>query len=116
MTNSVARKSLKRSQSVRAELEVAKKLGQAEVVEKCKKQLDEAIHETSELFKLIFTSLVRNHQDFEGKDPLLGHITLQRVLMIGRRYGALIDAADSSIPGVAQSPEVAAIFQQLRAL
>lgn len=120
MTNSVARKSLKRSQSVRAELEVAKKLGQAEVVEKCKKQLDEAIHETSELFKLIFTSLVRNHQDFEDKDLLLRHVTLQRVLMIGRRYGAfikpLIDAADTSIPGVAHNPEIAAIFQSLRAL
>jgi len=120
LINSVARKSLERSQAVRVELGIAKRLGKAEVVEKCKSQLDVAIHETAELFTFIFTDLVRSHQDFEDKDLLLRTITLQRVLMIGRKYHAfikpLVDAAESRIPGVAHNPEIAAVFQSLRAL
>merc|ERR1712183_996312 len=46
MINSVARKSLEHSQSVRAELAIAKRLGKTDVAEKCKKQFDAAIQET----------------------------------------------------------------------
>jgi len=120
MINSVARKSLERTQSVRAELAIAKKLEKADVLEKSRKQLDAAIHETAELFTLIFTDLVRSHQDFEDKDQLLRYITLQRVLMIGRKYHVfikpLIEASESRIPGVAHNPEISAIFQSLRSL
>jgi len=118
--NSVARKSLEQSQSVRAELVIAKKLGKTDVVEKCTKQHEAAIHEQAELFTLIFTGLVRNHQDFEDKDQLLRHIMLQRVLAIGRKYHAfimpLIKVAESRIPGVAHDPEIAAIFASLATL
>lgn len=120
MINSVARKSLERTQSVRAELAVAKKLEKADLLEKHRKQLDAAIQETAELFTLIFTDLVRSHQDFEDQDQLLRHITSQRVLMIGRKYHVfikpLIEASESRIPGVAHNPEISAIFQSLRSL
>jgi len=120
LINACARKALERTQSVRSDLAVAKKLEQTELLEKSRKELDASIHETAELFTLIFTGLVRNHQDFEDKDLPLRHITLQRILIIGRKYGAfikpLIDAAESRIPGVAHNPEIAATFQSLKAL
>merc|ERR550532_533667 len=99
MINSVARKSLEHSQSVRVELAIAKKLGK------------DAILETAGLFTVIFTGLVRNYQDAEESDDLARKVTLDRVLTIGRKYHAfikpLIDAAESRIPGVAHTPEVA---------
>lgn len=120
MINSVARKSLEHSQSVRVDLAIAKKLGKNDLLETCRRQLDGAIHETAELFTLTFTGLVRNHQDFEDRDTLMRHIMLQRILTIGRKYHAfikpLIDAAESRIPGVAHNPEIAAIFQSLSTL
>ncbi|CAE8669108.1 unnamed protein product, partial [Polarella glacialis] len=118
--NGVARKSLERSQTVRVELAIAKKLGKEDVLEKSRKQLDDAIHENAELFTLIFTGLVRNYQDFEDCDNILRTITLQRILVIGRKYLAfikpLVDAAESRIPGVAHNPEVAAVFRSLSTL
>lgn len=118
--NTVARKSLEHSQSVRGELFVAKRLGKTDVVDKCRRQLDSAIHETAELFTLIFTGLVRNYQDFEETDILLRKITLDRVLTIGRKYHAfikpLIEQAESRIPGVAHNPDIAAIFHSLGSL
>merc|ERR1712072_153587 len=120
MINSVARKSLERTQAIRVELAIAKKLEKEDVLEKCRKQLDGANHETAELFTLIFTELVRSHQDWEDKDPFLRQIAVQRVLMIGRKYHAfikpLVDSAESRIPGVAHNPEIAAVFHSLRAL
>jgi len=115
--NNIAKKSLERSQSVRAELAIAKKLGKTEELEECRRQLDTAIHETADLFTVIFTGLVRNHQDFEDTDTLLRHIMLQRILTIGRKYHMfikpLIDTAESRIPGVAHNPDIAAIFHSL---
>merc|ERR1712217_197391 len=120
LINSVARKSLENSQSIRADLAIAKRLGKTDVVDKCKREMDQAIRETAELFTLIFTSLVRNHQDYAESDAFLRKITLDRVLTIGRKYHAfikpLIEAADQRIPGVAHNPEVAAIFDSLGAL
>lgn len=120
MINNVARKSLEQSQSVRVNLAIAKKLGKADELDKWRRQLDTAVQDTAELFTLIFTGLVRNHQDFEESDSLLRHIMLQRILTIGRKYHAfvkpLIDAAESRVPGVAHNPEIAAIFQSLGAL
>jgi hypothetical protein len=120
MINSVARKSLERTQSIRIELAIAKRLEKADVMEKSRKQLEAAIHETAELFTLIFTELVRSHQDWEDKDPFLRQVAVQRVLMIGRKYHGfikpLVDSAESRIPGVAHNPEIAAVFQSLRAL
>jgi len=120
MINSVARKSLERTQSIRVELAIAKKLEKEDVLEKCRKQLDSNIHETAELFTLIFTELVRSHQDWEDKDAFLRNIAVQRVLMIGRKYHSfikpLVDSAEQRIPGVAHNPDIAAIFQSLRAL
>lgn len=120
MINSVSRKSLERTQSIRVELAIAKKFEKEDLLEKCRKQLDIAIHETAELFTLIFTELVRSHQDWEDKDAHLRHIATQRVLMIGRKYHAfirpLIDSAESRIPGVAHNPEIAAVFASLKAL
>jgi len=119
MINSVARRSLEHSQSVRAELAVAKRLGNADV-DTFRRQLDTAVQANAELFTLVFTGLVRNYQDFEDEDSLLRKVTLDRVLTIGRKYHAfikpLIDAAESRIPGVAHNPEIAAVFQSLRAL
>jgi len=120
MINLVARKSLERSQSLRAELAVGKKLGKLDVVDRCKGELDAALLETSDLFTLIFAGLVRNHQDAEGKDDVLRHIMLQRILLMGRRYHAFIkpvlEAAESRIPGVAHSSDVSHIFQLLKSL
>jgi len=120
MINSVARKSLEHSQSVRMELAVAKRDGQTEAVEKSRRQLDAAVQETAELFTLIFAGLVRNHQDYEEKDAILRRVMLDRVLIIGRKYHAfikpLIETAESRIPGVAHDPEVSGVFQVLRAL
>jgi len=118
--NRVARKSLESQQCVRAELAIAKKLQKDDVVQRCRRQLDMAVHETAELFTLIFTGLIRNHQDFEDADLLLRRITLERVLAIGRKFYTfikpLIDAAESRIPGVAHNPEIASVFQSLTAL
>lgn len=118
--NSVARKSLERSQNVRVELAMAKRLGKGDVLDACKGELDSAIHETAELFTLIFTGLVRNCQDFEDTDSQLRHVMLQRILIIGRKYHAfikpLVDAAEARIPGVAHNPDVAAVFRSLSAL
>lgn len=118
--NSVARKSLEHSQSVRVELAIAKKLGKSDVLERCRRQLDTAVQDTAELFTLIFTGLVRNHQDFEDRDLFMRKITLERVLAIGRKYHAfikpLVDAAESRIPGVAHNPDIAAVFHSLRTL
>jgi hypothetical protein len=118
--NRVARKSLESQQCVRAELAIAKKLEKDDVVQRCRRQLDTAVHETAELFTLIFTGLIRNHQDFEDRDVLLRRITLERVLAIGRKFYTfikpLIDAAESRIPGVAHNPEIASVFQSLTAL
>eukprot|EP00927_Polykrikos_kofoidii_P064887 TRINITY_DN60704_c0_g1_i1.p1 TRINITY_DN60704_c0_g1~~TRINITY_DN60704_c0_g1_i1.p1 ORF type:complete len:963 (-),score=220.44 TRINITY_DN60704_c0_g1_i1:62-2572(-) len=120
MVNSVARKSLEKSQSVRVELAAAKRLENTEVVERCKKQLHAAVEETAQLFTVIFVGLVRNFQDLEDKDQTLRHVTLQRVLVVGRKYHAfikpLIVAAESRIPGVAHNPEIAAVFDMLREL
>merc|ERR1712004_949504 len=44
--HNVAKRSLELSQSVRMELAVAKRLGKADVLEECRRQLDMAIHET----------------------------------------------------------------------
>eukprot|EP00933_Yihiella_yeosuensis_P046191 TRINITY_DN41685_c0_g1_i1.p1 TRINITY_DN41685_c0_g1~~TRINITY_DN41685_c0_g1_i1.p1 ORF type:complete len:507 (-),score=118.17 TRINITY_DN41685_c0_g1_i1:76-1545(-) len=118
--NGVARKSLERSQTVRVELAIAKKLGKEDVLEKSRKALDEAIHENAELFTLIFTGLVRNYQDFQDHDDVLRNITLQRITTIARKYLSfikpLVDAAESRIPGVGKIPEVMAVFQRLRTL
>merc|ERR1712050_65464 len=99
---------------------MAKKLGKGDVLDTCKGELDAAIHETAELFTLLFTGLVRNYQDFEDTDPELRHVMLQRISVIGRKYHAfikpLVDAAESRIPGVAHNPDVAAIFRSLSAL
>lgn len=120
LINGVARKSLEHSQGVRMNLAIAKKLGKTDELERCRQQLDGAIQETAELFTLIFAGLVRNHQDFEEADVLLRHVMLQRILTIGRKYHAfvkpLIDAAESRVPGVAHTPEIAAIFQTLSTL
>merc|ERR1712032_1004522 len=86
VTNSVAKKSLERYTAVRTEFAVAKKLGNMEEIPKCRQVMDEAVRETAELFTLIFAGLVRNHQDFEDKDLLFRHVTVQRVLAIGRKY------------------------------
>eukprot|EP00930_Biecheleria_cincta_P033634 TRINITY_DN23300_c0_g2_i5.p1 TRINITY_DN23300_c0_g2~~TRINITY_DN23300_c0_g2_i5.p1 ORF type:complete len:594 (-),score=149.99 TRINITY_DN23300_c0_g2_i5:84-1865(-) len=118
--NSVARKSLERSQAVRVELALAKKLGKEDSLEKSRAQLDEAVHENAELFTLIFTGLVKNYQDIGDKDATLRNITLQRISAIGRKYVAfirpLVVAAESRIPGVANCPEVAAVFSTLSTL
>jgi len=118
--NSFARKSLERSQAVRMELAIAKKLGKTDTAEKNRRQLETAIQETADLFTLIFTGLVRSYQDFEEKDLLLRHITLARILAIGRKYHAfikpLIEAAESRVPGVAHNPEISAVFEALRTL
>jgi len=120
MIHSVVRKSLERSQSVREELAIAKKLDKTEVVERCRRQLDAAVQETAELFTVVFTGLVRNFQDFEEKDGSLRRAMLDCILVIGRRYHVfikpLIDAAESRIPGVAHNPEIAAVFHSLRTL
>lgn len=120
VVNTVARKSLERLRSVQEELAIAKRLEKMDVVERCRKQLDTCIQETSDLFTLIFTGLVRNHQDLEEKNPALRQVMLQRVLAIGRKYHAfikpLIKAADSRIPGVAHNPEISAVFTALRTL
>uniref|UniRef100_A0A7S2PD95 MIF4G-like type 2 domain-containing protein n=1 Tax=Zooxanthella nutricula TaxID=1333877 RepID=A0A7S2PD95_9DINO len=118
--NGVARKSLEQSQTVRVELGLAKRLGKTDALETCRKELDIAVQESAELFTLMFTGLVRNHQDFEDDDTLLRQVMLQRILVIGRKYNAfirpLIDAAESRIPGVAHNPDIAAIFHSLRGL
>lgn len=115
--HNVARRSLEHSQSVRAELAIAKRLGKADILDQCRQQLDAAIHETAELFTIIFTGLVRNHQDFEDTDTFMRHVMLQRILTIGRKYHIfikpLIDTAESRIPGVAHNPDIAAIFHSL---
>lgn len=120
VVHSVIRKSLERSTSVRVELANAKKLEKEDVMEKCRKQLDKATHDTAELFTIVFTGLVRNYQDLEGKDANLRQITLRRMLAIGRKYHAfirpLIEAAESRIPGVAHNPDVLSVFQQLKGL
>jgi len=120
MINSVARKSLERLLAIQEELALGKRHDKTEVVDRCKEQLETAVKETTELFTLIFTGLVRNHQDLEEKDQALRHLTSQRVLAIGRKYHAfikpLIKAAESRIPGVAHNPEIAAVFQSLRGL
>merc|ERR1712190_705016 len=94
--------------------------GQADVLESCRQELDTAIQDTAELFTLVFSGLVRNHQDFEDTDASLRYAMSQRVLAIGRKYHLfikpLIEAAESRIPGVAHNPEIAAIFLSLRAL
>lgn len=120
IVNTVARKSLERTQSIRSELEIAKRLEKEDVLEKARKQLDVAIRETAELFTLIFAGLVRNHSEFKNSDNLLQHITQEKVFTIGRKYHAfikpVIDTAKSRIPGAANDPEIAAIFQSLSAL
>merc|ERR1712061_260898 len=78
LINSVARKSLEHSQSIRVDLAIAKRLGKTDVAEKCRRELDQAVHETAELFTLIFTGLVRNHQDFEETDAFLRKLTCDR--------------------------------------
>jgi len=120
VVNTVARRSLDRSQSVHVELTLAKKLGKEDAAQTSCKQLEEAIHENAELFSLIFTSLVANYQSFENRDPLYRQITLKRIESIGRKYLAgitpLVDAAESRISGVAQHPEIAAVFTTLSTL
>eukprot|EP00929_Paragymnodinium_shiwhaense_P111769 TRINITY_DN80058_c0_g1_i1.p1 TRINITY_DN80058_c0_g1~~TRINITY_DN80058_c0_g1_i1.p1 ORF type:complete len:873 (-),score=282.30 TRINITY_DN80058_c0_g1_i1:42-2660(-) len=120
VVNSVARKSLEKLQTSRAELAIAKKLEKVDAMEKLKKQMEAAMQETAELFTLIFSGLVRNYQDLEEKNATLRQVTLQRVLAIGRKYHAfikpLVNAAESRIPGVAHNPEIAAVFENLRAL
>jgi len=120
IVNNVASRSLEKSQSVRVELAVAKKLGKTEILATCRRQLDCAIQETAELFTLVFTGLVRNYMDFEEENALLRHVMLQRILTTGRKYHAfikpLIDAAESRIPGVAHHPDIGAVFQTLSCL
>merc|ERR1711971_1020259 len=120
IVNSVARKSLERTRSIQEELALGKQHDKTDVIERCRKQLESAVHETAELFTLTFTGLARNYQDLEEKDQMLRKITLHRVTAIGRKYHAfikpLIKAADSRIPGVALNPDIAAAFQALRTL
>eukprot|EP00928_Gymnodinium_smaydae_P003259 TRINITY_DN11171_c0_g1_i1.p1 TRINITY_DN11171_c0_g1~~TRINITY_DN11171_c0_g1_i1.p1 ORF type:complete len:888 (-),score=175.77 TRINITY_DN11171_c0_g1_i1:99-2387(-) len=118
--NNCARKSLEKLRAVQGELSIAKRLEKEDVLEKCRKQLDVEMKETSDLFTAIFSGLVRNYQDLEEKDQALRQVTLQRLLAIGRKYNAfikqLIKAAEARIPGVAHNPEIATVFQQLRSL
>jgi len=119
--NVVCRKSLEKLQSSRVELALAKKLDKVDTAEKLKKTVDAAVQENADLFTLIFTGLVRNYQDLEEKkNAVHRQVILQRILAIGRKYHAfikpLVNAAESRIPGVAHNPEIATIFEQLRAL
>merc|ERR1712160_53838 len=120
MLDSVARRSLEHTLTVRVELALAKQVGKADILDTCRSQLDAAIQETAELFTVVFTGLVRNFLDFEETDALMRHVMMQRMLTVGRKYHSfikpLIEAADSRVPGVAHNAEVAAIFQSLRAL
>jgi len=119
--NVVCRKSLEKLQSSRVELALAKKLDKVDTAEKLKKTVDAAVQENADLFTLIFTGLVRNYQDLEEKkNAVHRQVILQRILAIGRKYHAfikpLVNAAESRIPGVAHNPEIATVFEQLRAL
>lgn len=120
LLNGVARKSLEQSQTVRVGLAMAKKEGKTDELEGRRRDFENAIQETAELFTIIFTGLVRNHQDFEETNASLRRVMSQRILAIGRKYHAfvkpLIDAAESRVPGVAHQPEIAAIFQSLSLL
>merc|ERR1712183_23128 len=88
--NTVAQKSLELTQSARLELAMAKRSGDAEKLDACRSELDATIHESAELFSLMFSGLVRNYQDLEDTDTMLRHVMLQRILMIGRKYHAFI--------------------------
>eukprot|EP00747_Dinoflagellata_sp_TGD_P070685 gnl/TRDRNA2_/TRDRNA2_156707_c1_seq1.p1 gnl/TRDRNA2_/TRDRNA2_156707_c1~~gnl/TRDRNA2_/TRDRNA2_156707_c1_seq1.p1 ORF type:complete len:883 (+),score=217.26 gnl/TRDRNA2_/TRDRNA2_156707_c1_seq1:60-2708(+) len=120
VVHSVVRKTLEQATTVRTDLALAKKLEKDDAIKNNQKLLDDAIHEVSEVFSLIFTGLVRSYQDFEEKDQPLRRLTLSRILQVGRKYHAfikpLIDNAESRIPGVAHNPEVAVVFKSLRTL
>merc|ERR1712173_354455 len=91
MLNSCARKSIERITAVQAELGIAKRLEKTDVLEGCKKRLDTEVRETADLFTAIFGGLVRNYQDLEEEaDQGERHVTLQRILAIGRKYHAFI--------------------------
>lgn len=114
----VARKSLERSQVARTDLNVAKKLGKEDVLDKCQVQLDEAIQADERLFMIIFTSMVCG---YEGtKDATLRCTLLARIMSLARRHIAdiktLVDTAESQIPHVRNNPDIAAVFKLVSTL
>ena len=114
----VARKSLERSQVARIDLNVAKKLGKEDVLDKCQVQLDEAIQADERLFMIIFNSIVRGYED--TKDATLRGTLLARIMSLARKHIAdiktLVDTAESQIPRVRNNPDIAAVFKLVSTL
>mmetsp|Transcript_16633 Transcript_16633/g.39496 ORF Transcript_16633/g.39496 Transcript_16633/m.39496 type:complete len:117 (-) Transcript_16633:43-393(-) len=107
------KKSLERMQSAREDLALAKKLVQEESLAKRQADLDSALQEIALLFTSMFTALVKNFME-APQDSAHQTLMLRRIACMGRRYLSnikpIVATAATTIPGVAENPEIAKVF------
>jgi len=111
--HNAAKKSLERMQSAREDLALAKKLVQEESLAKRQADLDSALQEIALLFTSMFTALVKNFME-APQDSAHQTLMLRRIACMGRRYLSnikpIVATAATTIPGVAENPEIAKVF------